>query len=360
MAPPADGETSDAPAWAGGLDGYMARTLRRLGAGTLPAHLEREYGIQVSGVTELDVGVVRVDRQDGPSWVARVFPADRPLEAVEGDARILSALQRQGFPAERCASPHPVSVHEGQGVLVTEWVAGERAEGRGHTFGVLGALLGALHARSATVAVPMRRGGAWHHLCPADGPRDEIAAAVALLDAARDRLPGEHAPLVAALRDELLRSDDCEDLPQALLHPDFVPVNAVQTAEGRLVMVDWTGAGRGPRLWSLAFLLWAAGVRDLRLVDAAVSHYRRHLLPEAGELERLASAMLTRPLVLDCWAVCVGRRSLPDVVRDLPAREHLTQAIAARARQGFAGSPAGDGVSPPAPPRREGASPAST
>jgi hypothetical protein len=63
----------------------------------------------VSEVTELDLGVLRVDRRHGPSWVAQVFPASRLLGAVEGDALIQQTQQRQGVPAERCATPEPVS-----------------------------------------------------------------------------------------------------------------------------------------------------------------------------------------------------------------------------------------------------------
>jgi hypothetical protein len=46
----------------------------------LPSHLESRYGSRVAQLTELDLGVFRVDRRDEPSWVARVFPAARPLE----------------------------------------------------------------------------------------------------------------------------------------------------------------------------------------------------------------------------------------------------------------------------------------
>jgi thiamine kinase-like enzyme len=68
--------------------------------------------------------------------------------------------------------------------------------------------------------------------------------------------------------------DDGADLPHGFVHPDPVPANAIQVADGGLVVVDWSGAGRGPRLPSLACRLFTAGVRDLRLVDAAVSRYR--------------------------------------------------------------------------------------
>jgi hypothetical protein len=318
------------------IDGYIEQTFHRSSGDRLAAHLEGRYGIRVASTTDLDVGVVRVDRHDGPSWVARIFPAARPLAAAKGDARILQALERQGFPAERCATADPMSVHEGQGVLVTELIPGTRPDGRGRTFGVLGALLGALHARTGAVGATMRPGGAWHHLISEGGPREEIGAAIALLDAARPRVPPSDAALHATLREELQRADGCDRLPQALIHPDFVPVNAIRTPEDSLMMVDWTGAGRGSRLWSLAFLLWAAGGRDLRLVDVAVSHYRRHLPPEPEELERLASAMRTRPLIFDCWAFCVGRRELADVVENIPHTARLAEEIAGRARQAFA------------------------
>ena len=88
----------------------------------LAAHLEGTYGVGLSGICALDSGVFRVDRRDGPSWVARVFPAGRALEGVEGDAAILRALERAGFPAERCAHPNPTSIFEEQGVLVSEFI----------------------------------------------------------------------------------------------------------------------------------------------------------------------------------------------------------------------------------------------
>jgi hypothetical protein len=52
----------------------------------------------VSRLDQLDVGVFRVDRPDGPSWVARILPAARTVEATEADAGIL-ALEHAGFPA---------------------------------------------------------------------------------------------------------------------------------------------------------------------------------------------------------------------------------------------------------------------
>ena len=69
-------------------------------------HLEERYGVGVAGLVPLDVGVFRVDRRDGSRWVARVFPATRPLAGVREDAAILHRLEQGGFPAERCAHPN--------------------------------------------------------------------------------------------------------------------------------------------------------------------------------------------------------------------------------------------------------------
>ena len=87
------------------------------------------------------------------------------------------------------------------------------------------------------------------------------------------------------------RSDDCSDLPHAFVHPDFVLANAIPTAEERLVIVDWAGAGRGPRVWAIGFLLWAAGSMHPRLLDLVSSRYRRHVTLEEAELARLDGAI---------------------------------------------------------------------
>src|ERR1700677_2806810 len=87
----------------------------------LREHLAARYGIDVTAMTDLDVGVWHVARADGPGWVAGWSPARRPAEAVAGDAEILRYLAAHEFPAERCAADEPVSALDGRSVLVTEW-----------------------------------------------------------------------------------------------------------------------------------------------------------------------------------------------------------------------------------------------
>jgi hypothetical protein len=142
--------------------GYDGRSLRY----AKPAGLQqrRVESAVVTRTRELDVGVLRVERRDGPDWIARVFPASRPLDASEGDAAILQFLERAEYPAERCAHPEPVTVYAGQAVVVTEYVPGRPAKPSAATFSRLGDLLGRLHAFAEHSAAARRPGGGWHHL----------------------------------------------------------------------------------------------------------------------------------------------------------------------------------------------------
>ncbi len=299
----------------------------------LARHLEERYGVAVAHVAPLDLGVYRIDRSDRSRWVARVFPESRPLSGVQEDAAILARLERAGFPAERCADPAPVSQLEGQGVLVTGFLEDHGPVKPSRVAGILGVLLGRLHANPAE---GLRPGGAWHHLSFAGGPREELAALEELLDDHAGEVGVRQLGTFDRLRDEVARIDDCHDLPHAFVHPDFVLANAVATADQKLVMIDWAGAGRGPRLWSLGFLLWAAGARNLKLVDIVVSRYRRSVEPSAEELARLESAIRGRPVVLEAWALCAGRRELYGVVEQIERIDVLSRSIAARARTAFA------------------------
>jgi len=126
--------------------------------------------------------------------------------------------------------------------------------------------------------------------------------------------PGDREPLaelIAALDD----ADDGAGLPVGVVHPDPVLANVVAAPGPGMVLVDWAGAGIGPRVWPLAFLLWAEGVKDLRRVDLVAAGYRRVLGREPGpggalepeELERLAGLIPARHLVFTALSVARGR-----------------------------------------------------
>jgi Ser/Thr protein kinase RdoA (MazF antagonist) len=298
------------------------------------AHLATTYGIDISSMTEHDLGVWRVERPDGPDWVARWFPASRSPDAVAGDAEILRFLAANDFPAERCAADEAVSVLDGRSVLVTEWADPvpqyERRNAIRAAGGLreLGRMLGRLHTFDAD---SVRPGGAWHHL--ADGsPSSEIAAAGRMLDESAPLVPADERAAFDALRAEVAGLDDADGLPEALIHPDFVLANVVAT-DDEMVLVDWAGAGRGPRLWSLAFLLYAEAAKEPRRAGAVLLGYREHVKLQASELSRLGAVAQARPLVLRAWSVCTGRMTPTEAMAATEETKALTELIANRIRE---------------------------
>jgi Ser/Thr protein kinase RdoA (MazF antagonist) len=292
----------------------------------LVAHLASTYGIDIMSIDRLDEQVWRVQRRDGADWVARVFEGLAAAE-VSGQLDILNALERVDFPAERGATSDPISLVDDTAVLVTTWVDGHRAEGDGRTYAYLGGLLGALHSRDGG---QFRTGGAWHHLSATGGPRAEIDAALNLLSDAEPTIRPEQGPAFDQILGALHDLDDCADTPQALIHPDAVPSNAIRTAEDTRVIIDWSGAGRGPRLWSVAFTLWAAGARSPKLVDAVLSRYHRRVRLTPDELGRLVNVIPARPLTMDVWGFAHQGLGLDQVLRRWNQNRRLAERIAGR------------------------------
>ncbi len=154
-----------------------------------------------------------------------------------------------------------------------------------------------------------------------------MAAAAALLGDLEGRVPAEHDRTYRALRDLLGKADDGHGLPEAFIHPDPVPVNAISTPAGP-VLVDWAGAGRGPRLASLAALLVALGPQH---VDDVLAGYRAHAALSAEEVDRLEGVLWSRALWLACWQCWLAVVSSKVSTSFVPDATRLA-AIAARAR----------------------------
>lgn len=87
------------------IDEFIERMYGRSGMDQLAAHLESRYGIQVARLTELDLGVFRVDRRDGPSWVARIFAAARPVDGVEATPRFCASWTGTDSPPNAALIP---------------------------------------------------------------------------------------------------------------------------------------------------------------------------------------------------------------------------------------------------------------
>lgn len=295
----------------------------------LAAHLEGCASRKVLSVARLDFNIFRVDFDNNIAVVARIFPSHNALAAVSALSSTLRHLAVQSYPAETLESEVVESVTKlddklGTGcVLVTKFVPGARPERNRVTFYKLGLLLGRLHTIPVPDGVP--EGGAWHHLSLEGGIHEECQAAMRMLEGAQagDAEPDDN---VARLRDELQhvqRAFAAEEgnLPTALIHPDFVPANII-VREGSgsdgWTVIDWAGAGIGPRILSLGFLLGVGAIKGkLILVHAVMKGYAAHAQLEAAEVRVLREAAYVRFLTMGCWEVGVGRKKPADVVEGL-------------------------------------------
>lgn len=278
---------ADAPTDPEHLD---ARMFHAPNAERLLAHLRDHY---------------RIDRREGDPWVARVFPPARPRIGAEGDAAILRFLERHQYPAERLATDDAVSDLDDASILVTRFVMGRLlaspAVGPEGTekFAIMGDLLGRLHALPLddTVARP---GGAQGIDPSREGsPRQDLLAALALLDEVDTKVSPAARDRFEQLRDKVRSADDGDGLPEARLHGNLphAPDHVLRTEHGA-VAFNWTASGRGPRLADFAWLMrvtWG----DPKLIDSAVDAYCRHIGVTDEELDRLEEVMYIRPLYLD-------------------------------------------------------------
>ena len=308
--------------------------------GKLRVFLEKRYDIKILILERLDRGVFRMDRQSGRSWIVRIFPVDRPIERVQGDAEVLKFLEKNQFPAERCADPSPVTSPGGRGVLVTEFVEGTQSARDEATLFKFGELLGKLN--SLPTGAIAREAGSLHHYSKIEGkPANEINAARSWLDEVERLVSGRSRAPYESLREELASADECEDLPEALIHPDPVPKNFISTPDSKLVMIDWTGAGKGPRIASLAVLIWSSVLGQegwsLERVDPVAAGYSSLIQLEEDEINRLPSIMKLRPLVFACWrfrhAMISGKN--PTGNEWWMPSEELSNAISGRAVSAF-------------------------
>ncbi len=292
------------------LEGLEDRMFHQPAAVRLLDHLRSRYGIDAVAANQVSMhraDVFRVDRNDGDPWIARAFPPARPRAGAEGDAAILRFLARHDYPAERLAVDDAVSNFEGSSVLVTEFIHGEHIPPFTDNMTVMADLLGRLHGLPLddTVARP---GGA-HGIDPSreGGPRQDLLAALALLDAVDTKVPVDGRDQFEDLRDKVRSADYGDRLPEALLHGNLphAPDHLLRTERGAVVF-NWTASGRGPRLADFAWLMrvsWG----DPELIDRAVDAYCRHVELTEEELDRLEEVMYIRPLYLDAFGY---RRSL--------------------------------------------------
>jgi Ser/Thr protein kinase RdoA (MazF antagonist) len=283
------------------LEGLDDRMIHEPSADHLLAHIRDHYRIDAVAATKVSIHktyLFRIDRADGDPWIARAFPPARPKSGVEGDAAILRFLEQQDFPAERLAVDDAVSDFGGSTVLVTRFVPNKPFPEVSEKLGMMGDLLGRLHALPPDESVSRPGGASGEDPAHERSPRQDLMAALAFLDAVDTKVAASERERFEHLRDLVLAADDGDGLPEALLHGNLLhnPDHALLTDHGP-VGINWTSAGRGPRLADFAWLMWGTW-RDPVLIDAAVSGYRRHIELTDEEFDRFEGVMYLRPLFL--------------------------------------------------------------
>lgn len=276
------------------------------GTDNLTAHLETRYGVDIVGIRALDNGVWRVQRAGGDDWVARVFLPGRGEDRVRHDAALLHKLEAEGLAAERLATDSAVSTMGEHPVLVTKFIQG-KTPGKSKRDLVaaartLGRLLEVEHR-------PLLPGGALHHVPGYEGlPAEDLRLSADLLDDLDPDALGKGRASFDALRDAVAGADDLSGLPQGLIHPDLATVNQILDGNRQVHLIDWSGAGVGPRLYSIAQVLDQSVTRkgyDRGKLDAAVAAFSAHVELESGEINRLGAAARIRVLWVAAWNLWV-------------------------------------------------------
>lgn len=173
-----------------------------------------------------------------------------------------------------------------------------------------------------------------------------VALALAWLAEVRGAVPREHRARHDLLEVACHALDYCEDLLPVLIHNDCHPGNSLRTADGRVVLIDWEGAGLGPAVIDVGFLLVSCEIEAFRLnrlppdparVHAIVDGYCRHSSLTAAALNRFADAIRFRAIIA---AASGFRRMIVERLTDDPsawawARYDAADEIAARAGARF-------------------------
>ncbi|KIN08911.1 hypothetical protein OIDMADRAFT_175591 [Oidiodendron maius Zn] len=236
----------------------------------LASHLSARYTTTVSEISNLDENVFRIDRSGDVSWVARLLSPSLQLSVILEDTEILRILEQQDFPAERLA---------------------HLSRCRQHLLDII----------------------------------EELDAALSLLEDAKSCVPKSEPHLYEELRNKLSEADDFSGLPQCFIHPDLVTSNSIISAvDNSVQIVDWSGAGTGPGVASLGYLLWTAGQKSSTQMRTVAAAYATRISLEEGEIMRLKSAMISKPLILRSWEFSTARVSLEDSVKAIRSMDELT------------------------------------
>jgi Ser/Thr protein kinase RdoA (MazF antagonist) len=196
-----------------------------------------------------------------------------------------------------------VVAHDGWYYLMTTFIEGVPFDWSLTAFYNLGAALGKLHALCLDAAYSLPRAGML--------PGRELAYSQKQLERVEPLVPANLQSRYEELLQAVTQLDRLEDLPLVCIHNDCHPANSICTADGQIQLIDWEGAGVGPAVIDVGFLLASSDDALPWTPLAPLDIYRPHeeriaaivegyccyrtLIPI--ELERLPDALRFRSLV---------------------------------------------------------------
>lgn len=315
------------------------------------AWLQDTYGLPSMAFHPLVVtatrGVYQLQDVNAPQYILRAYAvpniqAELPVQTL---ATLLTTLQGYNYPAEqivRTRTGDSLLEYQNWRYLLTTYIQGQAPRYEPHTLHLLGARLGQLHALGTQFDQ------AHTPLAPAGmQPASELAYALSELHSIAHAVPEALLARYETLVSAIHRIEPFDDLPRTLIHNDCHPGNSVHTANGEIVFIDWEGAGWGPAVVDVGFLLsscdtvspWMPSLRPApQRVQAIIDGYCRYHTLTSIELGRLEDAIRFRALVYGaCGFAAAIRAQQPEDPDDWWWRRYTAaDEIADRARQHFA------------------------
>src|SRR5437660_6867660 len=158
-------------------------------------------------------------------------------------------------------------------------------------------------------------------------PSGEIAFAQQQLTAIASLVPHQYVAQYELLEKALSSIDYGVNLPTTLIHNDCHPGNALLTAPGQVTLLDWEGAGMGPAVLDVGFLLLNCDGKapwdplsatpfhpDGERLRAVIEGYCRYHQLTIDEFNYLPTAVRFRSLVFGAcnFAAAIAKRENAD------------------------------------------------
>ncbi|WP_220202723.1 phosphotransferase enzyme family protein [Reticulibacter mediterranei] len=280
----------------------------------ISSYLSQRYNLQNIAIELLNMVpgkyVYQITLATGVCWILRMYQVENDQSAVFSPlalAYVLAFLEEQQYSAVRIVRSldgETVVMHEGWYYLITTFIDGIPFDWSLTAFYNLGAALGKLHAlRLGAAASTLPRAGML--------PSGELAYAQKQLESVESLVPANLQERYEELLQATALLDRREDLPLVCIHNDCHPANSICTAGGQIQLIDWEGAGSGPAVIDVGFLLassddalpWAplASLDTYHLYEeriaAIIEGYCCYHTLTTIELERLPDALRFRSLV---------------------------------------------------------------